>query len=751
MIHGITMEDAIDPACYELTYFVRHDEVLPEFDPEHPENVNYDESVRYSEENPLEGLPTEEGTYFVRIDGKAPYYGTSYVDFDVTEPVPENDFSKDVEIRFRGKEEWAEDYLLDSKEQKLSLDDLAITLVKRNGDVIPSELYELHFGVEVDYDDENHRPVIEEKQAPFGVDANPRNPDCGWCKYSVYAVAKDDSGYEGETRIYEFMVRDKHTLDRNSAYIDFGEEYLKNAFRSWHYNFEIPAGKIEAPEVYNSTGEKLDPSMYTLTYFERGSEDIPFDDPERYEKIYPEQNQLSGLPTEPGCYFARLDGVDPYYGTTYVDFDIVESELFGFENAEIRFDGKEEWEQDYYLNNKDEKLSLNDLNITVVKPDGEEITADRYVLHFGVEVDYDDENHCPVIEEKHAPFGVDNNPRNPDCGWCMYTVYAVAKDDSEYEGETRFYEFMIRDKHTLDRNSAYIDFGEEYLKNAFRSWHYNFEIPAGKIKAPEVYNSVGEKLDPSMYTLTYFERGEDGADFDELYSEEHPLGGMPTEPGRYFARLDGVDPYYGTTYVDFNILQSFALVRGEERRYYDGDTIYIPQGGEVDVCFDLDPYNGQIPGWRSDWMELFEVTYLEFDGDPYSYAHISAGELPGGTCETLYYNWLRFEDVFDENGGMHWDTAQPFMTCSVKLVVMPDTYDYLLGDADGDEEITIIDVTFLQRYLSELKVDAEVTVLMHGDVDADGELSIIDATLIQRRLANIRISFDVGKPVVKDV
>ena len=96
---------------------------------------------------------------------------------------------------------------------------------------------------------------------------------------------------------------------------------------------------------------------------------------------------------------------------------------------------------------------------------------------------------------------------------------------------------------------------------------------------------------------------------------------------------------------------------------------------------------------------------------------------------------------------MHWDTAEPVLSCSVILAVMPDEYDYLLGDADGDGEITIMDATIIQRYLADFPVGVSSNVLMQGDVDEDDDLTIADASFIQRRLADIRIPYDIGKPM----
>ena len=69
----------------------------------------------------------------------------------------------------------------------------------------------------------------------------------------------------------------------------------------------------------------------------------------------------------------------------------------------------------------------------------------------------------------------------------------------------------------------------------------------------------------------------------------------------------------------------------------------------------------------------------------------------------------------------------------------------LLGDVDGNGEVTIIDATLLQRYLVELNVNAFDSEA--ADTDGDGDISIADATFIQRWLAQIPTPYNIGDPI----
>lgn len=58
----------------------------------------------------------------------------------------------------------------------------------------------------------------------------------------------------------------------------------------------------------------------------------------------------------------------------------------------------------------------------------------------------------------------------------------------------------------------------------------------------------------------------------------------------------------------------------------------------------------------------------------------------------------------------------------------------VIGDADGDGMITVLDATRIQRAVADLFPIGELDILT-SDADGDGEISILDATHIQRTLA----------------
>ena len=87
--------------------------------------------------------------------------------------------------------------------------------------------------------------------------------------------------------------------------------------------------------------------------------------------------------------------------------------------------------------------------------------------------------------------------------------------------------------------------------------------------------------------------------------------------------------------------------------------------------------------------------------------------------------------------------ATLLLTCVVTATAEPAAY--MIGDADGDGEVTIFDVTFIQRFLAHMP--GVVINEAAADVDGDGEVSIIDVTLIQRHLASMPVKYPIDQYV----
>lgn len=70
----------------------------------------------------------------------------------------------------------------------------------------------------------------------------------------------------------------------------------------------------------------------------------------------------------------------------------------------------------------------------------------------------------------------------------------------------------------------------------------------------------------------------------------------------------------------------------------------------------------------------------------------------------------------------------------------------LLGDADWDAEVTILDATTIQRFLAGLSVTEDFSDAA-ADADEDAEVTILDATAIQRYLAGLPSNDRIGTEI----
>lgn len=73
-----------------------------------------------------------------------------------------------------------------------------------------------------------------------------------------------------------------------------------------------------------------------------------------------------------------------------------------------------------------------------------------------------------------------------------------------------------------------------------------------------------------------------------------------------------------------------------------------------------------------------------------------------------------------------------------------DPEQYVLGDANLDGKVDILDATIIQKFLAQ-QVDLTDLARLAADADEDGEVSVIDATAVQRYLALIVDDNNIGK------
>lgn len=80
--------------------------------------------------------------------------------------------------------------------------------------------------------------------------------------------------------------------------------------------------------------------------------------------------------------------------------------------------------------------------------------------------------------------------------------------------------------------------------------------------------------------------------------------------------------------------------------------------------------------------------------------------------------------------------AQYAASHSIPYRYVTSVYPYLVGDANGDGMVSVLDATRIQRQLALMTVEDSEGVILRGDIDGDG-LKIFDATSIQRYLVGL--------------
>ena len=73
----------------------------------------------------------------------------------------------------------------------------------------------------------------------------------------------------------------------------------------------------------------------------------------------------------------------------------------------------------------------------------------------------------------------------------------------------------------------------------------------------------------------------------------------------------------------------------------------------------------------------------------------------------------------------------------------------ILGDADGDGKVTILDGAYIQRYLADLEIPFEMDAAT-ADTDGDGSVTVADATCIQKWLAALPTAHGIGNSIRED-
>ena len=179
-------------------------------------------------------------------------------------------------------------------------------------------------------------------------------------------------------------------------------------------------------------------------------------------------------------------------------------------------------------------------------------------------------------------------------------------------------------------------------------------------------------------------------------------------------------PDIGTTVTVTNGIQTPAPV------------LTVKAGAHYSIYTDPDYQYSQWYSMDNDEYKIFEGTFEE-DGTYYVDCLLDPD----------FGYWMDDNTVVTANGAM---VKEAYGRMSLSVSLFTQAAPVVLGDFDGDGEVTIIDATYIQRYLTDKRIPDTFNVSA-ADVDNDSIISIIDATWIQRWLAGRPIPYPIGKAI----
>ncbi len=204
-----------------------------------------------------------------------------------------------------------------------------------------------------------------------------------------------------------------------------------------------------------------------------------------------------------------------------------------------------------------------------------------------------------------------------------------------------------------------------------------------------------------------------------FYSTEGPYSSYPSSLcGRFSTQKSGLDQTFGEAVSD-------ATVKIEV------DTALITDVGLYTTEKVPDPFE------VGDKLTVSLVIVTEFEG--YTGYLTLEDDVTWKSSDT---HVIKVKDgvVTAVGGGKATLSASTKSGFSVEeaLEISGEPYqEPLLGDVDGDGELTVTDATFIQRKLAEIKIPFELDEEV-ADMDGNGQVELIDATLIMYNLIRFK-------------
>ena len=345
--------------------------------------------------------------------------------------------------------------------------------------------------------------------------------------------------------------------------------------------------------------------------------------------------------------------------------------------------------------------------------------AQRYVLDLDESEQYADYDWCAIFTS-----------------WCLYQAGYYDEDALK----KYFYCYVVDPRIFFDADSWIESFNLDqrmvyYAPNAHHKldampWNTYYNVDIDPIEMP--YKPGGLVFFGWNGTGDYFSHVAIVVDYDE---ETHVLTYTN-------GNSDGL---VITRQIDLDVEESFrgqAYTKNANRimAYADYDKYTAPEQKEIhpesdEVFWDVNSDTGLKI--KTDSESILASVYLD---DAYFGSILESNMVFHEGLLTIGRSELVGLSVGQHKLKLVFDDGEAELTLTVT-----DNPPVLLGDADGDGDVTVLDATAIQRQLAELQ--NETFCEEAADVDRDGEVTVFDATYIQRWLAELSCPEGIGEPV----
>ena len=186
--------------------------------------------------------------------------------------------------------------------------------------------------------------------------------------------------------------------------------------------------------------------------------------------------------------------------------------------------------------------------------------------------------------------------------------------------------------------------------------------------------------------------------------------------------------YLDKLYEQYEHYYGFGLPSKEELTKYDEVYYHTDETGEIDWALIYVFVNYGMSAVIVNGIVGGKYIYLPSPEYPFTIRYAVYDVKKDHFYNLVDRDYLVPTDVFDRFDGLYevWQT----------LDLSEMSPEVILGDANGDHSMDIVDATYIQRYLVSMVSKYDI-VETAADVDGDGDVTILDTTRIQRVLVGI--------------